>query len=159
MALTNKKLQCEKCGSVYFQPAEFREFYSGRYSATPGGELYPVEGQEPVSVRVCLCGYPARPAHILDVDTRGRFLDSLQKALAFRATCEPRALRQQFHGEYARRQELVELQQALSRLHAVVASYASQDRPTKQPSRRGDSKAAGADNDRPGLAASPKRRR
>ena len=35
---TNTKLQCEKCGSVYFQPADFREFHSG-YSANPGGEL------------------------------------------------------------------------------------------------------------------------
>jgi hypothetical protein len=105
---------------VYFEPAAFRQFYSG-YSSSPGGELYPIEGEAFVPVRVCLCGHPTPRASTLDRATCKSFTDSLAKALAFRARCEPEALQQHFGGKYASRKDLAELLEAIKSLQLIVA--------------------------------------
>jgi hypothetical protein len=119
MSRVDQQLQCEKCGSVYFQSADFREFHAG-YSANPGSELYPMEGPS-VSVRVCLCGHPMPRVGTVGRETRRNFAASLETALAFRATREPKALRKHFANKYASRKELVEMQAALVRLQELIA--------------------------------------
>ena|SRR5579883_1559902 len=117
-------LQCEKCGSVYFQKAEFREYHSG-YSATPGGELHPVESQRSIPVRICLCGHPIPWVTTLDQKTSRSFETSLEKAVTFRETREPKALRKHFNGKYASRKELQQVQENISKLLAIAANRQS----------------------------------
>jgi hypothetical protein len=104
---------------VYFQPAEFREFYSG-YSATPGGELYVMPGERSVPVRVCLCGHPMPTRTPLAREIRQSFGDSLAKALGFRARCEPEALQEYFGNKYASRKKLEQLREELRKLQQIV---------------------------------------
>jgi hypothetical protein len=87
MTGVDQQLCCEKCGSVYFQEAEFKEYYAGMYSATPGEELHPISGPQ-VPVRVCLCGHPM-PRRAPDRDIRQRFQVSVKAALDFRSAQEP----------------------------------------------------------------------
>jgi hypothetical protein len=118
MAGAEQQLSCKKCGSVYFQEAEFREYFAGG-SVDPTRELYPMPGGQ-VCVRVCLCGHPM-PRRAPDGDTRERFQSSLKAALEFRSAGEPEAMRRQLDEEYANRKELSQVQAYVKELKAIVA--------------------------------------
>ncbi len=92
-------MACEACGSTHFVQALAEEFTNNRYGSA---EFRPLTGNfQPPSVYVCLCGTPMPVnglSHAADVQygntPKGRFLASLQKAIAFRKASQPQVLAQ-----------------------------------------------------------------
>ena len=90
---------CEACGSTHFVQASAEEFTNNGYGSA---EFRPLTGNfQPPSVYVCLCGTPM-PVNGLSLAAdvqysntpKGRFLASLQKAIAFRQAHQPQVLAQ-----------------------------------------------------------------
>lgn len=130
-------LPCSICGGVYFQEAEFRQYHQGTYSASPGGEPYPVIEHGP-RVRICLCGQP-EPIVTQAVEQKHRdsFAASLQKALTYRMTLDPNRLQAAILQIYASKQDASELNRMLARLLEIVGGPDYQAAPS---SVRSDSK-------------------
>ena len=86
---------CERCGSVYFQEAELRQYRGGLYSSGVGGELSPIsEMSQPLWI--CICGEPLPDASIRRVGEDARsFHKSVEAAKAHRARQRPEALLQE----------------------------------------------------------------
>ena len=118
--MATRDLQCEKCGSVFFQEAEFRQYRGSVYSSAPGGAMYALESENgPVRACVCLCGHPT----LFRSGVRrapADFRDSLVAALRRRATSAPEALQASLAEEFASTEGMAELKSKLARLQEIV---------------------------------------
>jgi hypothetical protein len=114
------RVTCTKCGSTYFQLAEFRQYRGGICSATPGGELSPIG--PPIEVRVCLCGHPIAPRKRLSLmpDLRKSVNESLEGAQRFRHSTEPETIQRGIREEFASKAELLSANTALATLTKVL---------------------------------------
>lgn len=126
----NQPMVCAACGSTHFIKALAEEFSAGGYSSV---EFRPLTaGFQPPSAYVCLCGTPMPVNGVslgevrYDNTPKGRFLTSLQKAIAFRKAQQPQVLAQGFvslaEHEELRDQVAMQQDQIERLLDAVEAS-------------------------------------
>ncbi len=59
-AMDPKQLRCERCGSLEFTEAQYKQFLAEFSSASPGGDLIS-RTEDPFRALVCLCGHPVMP--------------------------------------------------------------------------------------------------
>ena len=59
-ASVNAASSCARCGSTWFREAVFNQYKANLYSAAPGGDLE-VISEMPMTIKICLCGFPAVP--------------------------------------------------------------------------------------------------
>ena len=86
---------CERCGSMYFQEAEFRQYRGGMYSSGAGGEL----------------------SQLTDAPS---FNQCVEKAKAHRARQQPEALLQELLATLATKKELAEAQERLANIKLAM---------------------------------------
>ncbi len=59
-AIDLKQLRCERCGSLEFTEAQYKQFLADFSSSSPGGDLMSLT-EQPFRTLVCLCGHPVMP--------------------------------------------------------------------------------------------------
>jgi hypothetical protein len=113
-------IACERCGSVYFHQAEFRQYREGLYSSAAGGGLSPVSDL-PQLIRICICGEPLPDSGIRRLGDYARsFNQSVRAAKSHRAKQQPEALLEELQKALATRKELAETQQRLANLEKAI---------------------------------------
>lgn len=111
---------CERCGSVYFQEAEFRQYREQLYSSGVGGGVSPVTDL-PQGIRICICGEPMPDTGIRRMGSDARsFTMCVAAAKAHRARQQPAALLQELLAELATKEELAEAQERLGNLEKAL---------------------------------------
>ena len=114
MKHTQKPVTCDRCGSVYFQEAEFAQYRGGLYSAGVGGEISRVSDL-PQPIWICLCGEPMPDPSLKRNGPDARsFSQSVAAAKAQLARQRPEALLQELLAELAPKKELAEAQERLA---------------------------------------------
>ena len=119
--MATRGLRCEKCGSEFFQEAEFRQYRGNAYSAAPGGAMYPLDGEGgPARVCLCLCGHPIPLLRRSIRSVPASFSESLTAALRCRAASDPAALEAKLKKAFSSAQEMAEWERKLAQLREVV---------------------------------------
>jgi hypothetical protein len=147
-------MECPNCGGVYFQEAEFRQYYKQTYSSSVGGELHAVSDADDKGprVRVCLCGHLI-PIAALSVkrENRENFAESLEKAMHYRRMLDPAELETRILQIYANKQDATELKHKLAHLLEIVGgsdyqdSHSAADSKSKQKNPAPDERKSGRD--------------
>jgi hypothetical protein len=126
MKPTVMPMPCERCGSVYFQEAEFRQYRGGMYSSGGGEGLSPVT-ELPQRICICICGEPMPDASIRRRGDDARsFTKWMAAAKAHRAKQEPEALLRELRAQLATKQELAETQERLANLEQALRVIAAE---------------------------------
>ena len=113
------KAECPKCGSTFFQEADYRQ-YQVYASAVPGGGLQPSD--ESRQLRICLCGEILPVAHRVRYDEVGKSLqESLQMAQKYRAGRDPDKILAELAHDFITRSEFQALIEQMDKLQALLA--------------------------------------
>jgi hypothetical protein len=126
MKRTQTPLACDRCGSVYFQEAEFGQYRGGLYSSAPGGEISHLTDL-PQRARICICGEPMPDTSIRPTGEDARsFAQSVAAAKAHRARQQPDALLQELLAELAAKKHLAEAQQRLAAIELALQAITAE---------------------------------
>jgi hypothetical protein len=109
---------CERCGSLYFYQAEFRQYREMLYSSgAVGGLSVSAQSQQ---IRICICGEPRPDAGQRSGEDAHSFEKCVVVAKALRAKQQPEALLQELLAELATKKELAEAQERLASLEQAL---------------------------------------
>ena len=122
-ARVRNQLRCERCGSLEFTEAEFRQYERGPYSATPGNDLWRIQ-EDPLRALICLCGNPIPRGRLRSGGQRDResFQESLEAARRYRDTALPQRLLSEFGERYPDKQQYDSLAERIANLERMLQS-------------------------------------
>ena len=118
------QLRCDKCGSIEFVEAHFKQYQADFASSSPGGGLVPLT-EQPLRTLVCLCGHPVMPGAMRRLaGPPGRsawasFRKSFDAAIRYRESVLPQGL-SVLQERFASRKQQKSLASRLDNLERIV---------------------------------------
>jgi hypothetical protein len=120
--LQRNQLCCERCGSVYFVEAEFRQ-YREMSSSMPGGDLSPVT-EASIRALICICGHPIPPGNLrgqsMSREDHASFHRSFEVARQYREVAQPQAIIGRLAESFAGREKYEKLAEQIAKLEAIL---------------------------------------
>jgi nucleoid DNA-binding protein len=116
-----QQLRCEKCGSLEFTEAEYRQYRQEWSGSTPGDDLQAMQNTV-IRTKVCLCGEPILPgrrASYTNLDY-GSFEKSFAAALQYRDTILPQGLLRRLTERFASRAQQDRLVERITNLERLA---------------------------------------
>jgi len=114
--------KCPKCGSTFFQEAEFRQYLG----FGPAGGIHPPDSTR--RVRICICGHPMAPAKAVRLDAPAESLrESLRLAWERRQRMDGDQILSDMEAAFVTRPEFQALDERLNGLGKILEEATSQD--------------------------------